>query len=382
MRARLQQLHLFDVVVVALFVAAEVLAVAAPEDGSRVAQILLPAAWTLPLLARRRAPAPAVLAVMAALALESRLAQPATESLVVLLAVMLAFWVAGAIPDRGTALATGLVGLLLTFIVVADNPGPVRGADVLFVAIFTIAPFGAGLAAGTRERRALELEARTFELERDREQQAQAAIADERARIARELHDVVGHAISVMMVQAGAARLLVESDALRAREALLHVEDAGREALSEMRRMLEVLRAQDDGDQLDPQPGLAHIDDLVVRNREVGLDVSLSVEGRRADVSPGVDLAAYRIVQEALTNVRKHGSSGAATVVLRYEPDALDVVVENDGPKLEPVRAPGGHGIVGMRERVALYAGELTVGPRPEGGFAVHARLPLGEWAA
>jgi len=261
-------------------------------------------------------------------------------------------------------------------------PGPVRGADVLFVAIFTIAPFGAGFAAGTRERRAAELEARTLELERDREQQAQAAIADERARIARELHDVVGHAISVMMVQAGAARLLVESDAPRARQALLHVEDAGREALSEMRRMLEVLRAQGDTDQLDPQPGLAHIEDLVVRNREVGLDVSVSVEGRPADVSPGVDLAAYRIVQEALTNVRKHGSSAAATVVLRYEPDALDVVVENDGPKLEPVRAPGGHGIVGMRERVALYAGELTVGPRPEGGFAVHARLPLGEWAA
>src|SRR5262249_17246524 len=160
------------------------------EDGSRVAQFLLPAAWTLPLLARRRAPAPSVLAVMAALALESRLAQPATESLVVLLAVMLAFWVAGAIPHPATALPTGFVGRLLTLVGVADNPGPVRGSDVLFVAIFTIAPFGAGLAAGTRERRAMELEQRAIALERDREQQAQAAIADERARIARELHDV------------------------------------------------------------------------------------------------------------------------------------------------------------------------------------------------
>src|SRR3954470_15420820 len=360
----------FDAAVVAVFLIAETIAIARPTDGSRAAQLVLPAFWTLPLLARNRAPVAATLTVLGALALESKLAHPVTESTTVLPIVLAAFWVAGTIADRSAALATGAAGVVLTISVIVDNPGPVHASDLFFAAVFTLGPFAGGVVAGERARR-------VDEVERTREEQARAAVDDERARIARELHDVVGHAITVMTVQAGAARLVVADDPDRARAALLAVEDAGRDALGEMRRMLSVLREDEHGsDGLVPQPGLADLGQLVDRNRDAGLDVRVDTAGEQRSVSAGVELTVYRIVQEALTNVRKHGRGAAARVRISYERDALEVVVVNDGEHVADGSVNGGHGLVGMRERVALYDGQLEAGPRAEGGFAIRARLP------
>ena len=210
--------------------------------------------------------------------------------------------------------------------------------------------------------------------------QARAAAAAERTRIARELHDVVGHSVTVMMVQAGAARMLVETDPAAARERLLAVEESGREALAEARRMLTMLRDGDEAEALGPQPSVSDLDRLVAEARSAGCDVGLTVEGEPALLPPGEALAAYRIVQEALTNARKHAAGARVDVRLRYLPSALELAVENDGVDGDGANAwtgAAGHGVIGMRERVHLYGGRLDVGPRPDGGFAVRARLPI-----
>jgi signal transduction histidine kinase len=234
------------------------------------------------------------------------------------------------------------------------------------------------VALRSREERAADLEQRAAALERERDEREREAVAEERARIARELHDVVGHSIGVMMAQTGAARFLVSEDPARARDALLVVEDAGRQALTEMRHMLEVLREDGETEALGPQPGLRELEPLVAAGRASGLDVVLEVEGTPSALPVGIQLAAYRIVQEALTNVRKHAGTAPTVVVVRHSPGVLDLSIENDGP---PVSAngsglSGGHGVIGMRERVALYGGEIAVGPRAEGGYFVRARLP------
>ena len=232
-----------------------------------------------------------------------------------------------------------------------------------------------------RVRRAytMQLEERAAQLERDREEKAVQAVAQERGRIARELHDVVAHHVSVMVVQAAGARRVVDKDPDQARDALEAVEDAGRTALAEMRRMLEVLRADEAG--VGPQPGLGELDRLVGQVREAGLPVEIRTDGIERLLPAGMDLAAYRIVQEALTNAVKHAGKASAIVTVRYEPEALDIEVADNGrgaaaPLLAGV-VEGGHGLIGMRERVALYAGELETGPVFPGGYRVHARFPL-----
>jgi signal transduction histidine kinase len=183
----------------------------------------------------------------------------------------------------------------------------------------------------------------------------------------------------VMAVQAGAARMLLSQRPERAAEPLLAVEEAGRQALAEMRRMLEILRGRDAALGLGPQPGLADLAGLLQQVRDAGVPVELVVEGAPVALSPGVDLAAYRIVQEALTNVLKHARQARAWVRIRYQRGALELRIDDDGAPAGPASPDGrGHGLVGMRERVALYRGELEAGPRPEGGFAVRVRLPLG----
>jgi signal transduction histidine kinase len=205
-----------------------------------------------------------------------------------------------------------------------------------------------------------------------------AAATEERARIARELHDVVAHSVSVMVVQASGVRRLLHDDQVREREALMSVEQIGRQALSEMRRMLGVMRAGEDqaAQALAPQPGLEHLDRLIEMAEEAGMPVTLHVEGTRATLSAGVDLSAYRIVQEGLTNALKHAKGAHAEVTVRYEGDAVLLEIADDGPGVVNGQAMG-HGLVGMRERVAVYGGTLEAGPRPGGGFALRARLPV-----
>jgi signal transduction histidine kinase len=207
---------------------------------------------------------------------------------------------------------------------------------------------------------------------------AERAVADERVRIARELHDILAHHMSVISLQAGLAEYVLDSDQPTARKAIGTVADTGREAMLEMRRLLDVLRVErDDQPDLSPQPGLAMLDELIARTRTAGPAVTVLVSGPSRPLPPGPDLCAYRMVQESLTNVLKHAGPAGAQVALEYGPRTLMIRVTNDGP---PVRAYSeSHGIRGMRERAELYGGVLTAGPRPSGGFAVALRLPLEE---
>jgi signal transduction histidine kinase len=212
-------------------------------------------------------------------------------------------------------------------------------------------------------------------LTREREERALTAVAEERNRIARELHDVVGHSVSVMTVQASAVRRLMRPDQEKERAALETVEAAGREALAEMRRMVGVLRADDAPADLAPPPTLDQLDRLVDNFRRAGLDVGLEVQGERATVPPGLDLTAYRLVQEALTNTLRHAHATRAVVRVGYGDDALVISVCDDGAG--PNGSPPGTGLLGMRERVAVYGGTLSVGAAEGGGFALRAELPL-----
>jgi signal transduction histidine kinase len=361
----------FPALVVALFVAAEIAVVTGTDEGSAAVRYLFAALWTLPLLLYRRAPGVAVLVPMGAAALEAFLAQQATDSIVLLPAVVLAFWIAGTIEDEARSIVVGLAAFVCGVVIVAKDPGAFDAGDAVFIAVASAAPYAVGVAWRTRDRRERALAAGAAT-------EARAAVAEERTRIARELHDVVGHAVTVMTVQAGAARMLVDSDPVGARERILAVEESGREALAEMRRLLEVLRDDDGPGSLGPQPGVADLDGLVAEARAAGLDVELAVEGEPVALPAGEALAAYRIVQEALTNARKHAAESHVEVRVRYSPGAVELAVENGAADVVPGRAgDGGHGLIGMRERVGLYGGELDVGPRPEGGFAVRARLPI-----
>ncbi|PSK98082.1 signal transduction histidine kinase [Murinocardiopsis flavida] len=239
----------------------------------------------------------------------------------------------------------------------------------------------AGRLVRLRAAHVAELQARAERLERARDAHGRAVLAEERSRIARELHDVVAHHVSVMTVQATAGRRVMERDPDRARQTLTDIEETGRQALAEMRRIVGVLRTgAAEAAARAPQPGLAGLDELVDQVREAGMTVVLRLEGRSYPLPSGLDLTLYRVVQESLTNVFKHAGEGAgATVSVRYEPRLVQVLVEDDGagPGARGGGDEPGHGLLGMRERVGLYGGELAAGPGAAGGFAVSARVPV-----
>lgn len=228
---------------------------------------------------------------------------------------------------------------------------------------------------GVLARRSAEL---TRQLRREQAERARREVAEERGRIARELHDVVAHHMSVISVQTGLARFVFDTDRQTARTALDTIDATGKEAFEELRRMLMVLRAADDGVPAGPMPGLARLDEMAERVRAGGVPVALTAEGTPRPIAPGVDLCAYRVVQEALTNVLKHAPGASAEVRLRYEPDQVTVSVTDDGEGVIPdrVRTGSGHGLIGMRERAKLYGGQISIGPRDQGGFAVRLTLP------
>jgi signal transduction histidine kinase len=241
-----------------------------------------------------------------------------------------------------------------------------RAGEIVFDWLFLPAAAVVGHIVGTREAKVAETESQTAALER-------AAVLEERARIARELHDVVAHALSVVVVQAGAA---VDGDPDEAREALRSIRKSGVEALGEMRRMLGIMRESGDELALAPQPTVADLDPLLEHTRAAGVAAHLAVEGTPRPLPAGLDLTAYRIVQEALTNVRKHARANRVEVRLRYAPAALEVEVVDDGVGASSgTNGGGGHGLIGMRERVALYGGEMSAAAA-EVGYRVHAKLP------
>jgi signal transduction histidine kinase len=233
-----------------------------------------------------------------------------------------------------------------------------------------------GFAVAGKHREAGEAKERAARAEREREERARRAVADERARIARELHDVVGHSVSVMTVQASAVRRLVDPDQDKIRDALLVVEETGREALAEMRRMVGVLRHPEEGPALAPQPSLEQIERLVAHAREAGLPVELRIEGEPVQLPAGIDLTAYRFVQEGLTNAIKHAQAAQAEVLVRYADGHVELTISDDGCGAGTGEGSG-HGLVGMRERVSVYGGEVEAGPRPQGGFRLRATLPV-----
>jgi signal transduction histidine kinase len=268
-----------------------------------------------------------------------------------------------------------------TIVFPADTPNLVLN-EILALAI-NLALFGAmwalGAAIGSGRRRAAELLERTVELERERVENARRAVFEERVRIARELHDVVAHHVSMMGVQAGAARVVLDGDRVKAKAALAAIETSSRQAVMELHRLLGFLRQAGDRDDLAPQPGLAQLPQLVASMSDSTLAVAVSVEGQQRALPPTVDVSAYRIVQEALTNTLKHARASRAEVHLRYWPDELELEIVDDGRQngapASTSRA-GGLGLVGMRERAALHGGQLTAGPVAGGGFAVRVRLP------
>ncbi|NEA28284.1 sensor histidine kinase [Actinomadura bangladeshensis] len=237
-----------------------------------------------------------------------------------------------------------------------------------------------GLHMRTRRAYLRSVEERAERLERERDNEVKVAMAAERARIARELHDVVAHNVSVIVVQADGASYAIDTDVARARQALETISSTGRLALAEMRRLLGVLREDDDAGAFAPQPGVAELDDLVEQVRASGLAVTYEVDGTPAAMSEGRQLTVFRIVQEALTNTLKHGGPRVSVSVrLRYADDALEIRVADDGRGAAAFDDHRGHGLAGMRERVAVYGGDVRAAPRPGGGFEVVARLPVRE---
>ncbi|MCP9211386.1 sensor histidine kinase [Streptomyces sp. NEAU-Y11] len=229
---------------------------------------------------------------------------------------------------------------------------------------------------GYTARRSTELADR---LREEQQERARREVADERGRIARELHDVVAHHMSVISVQVGLARFVCDTDPATARNALATIEESSRNGLEELRRVLRVLRVDGDGGPAAPMPGISRLDEMADRVRAGGVPVDLRVHGRPRPLPPGVELCAYRCVQEALTNVLKHAPGARTQVQLHYESDQLTVSITNGGQGVNPdkMRTGSGHGLIGMRERAKLYGGTVTVGPRSEGGFTVRLILPV-----
>jgi signal transduction histidine kinase len=336
--------------------------------GSKWVYVPAGLVMTVPLAWRRRAPFVVLVLVMGSLVVESLIlggADPTPDSQIVpWLVAVYSIAVHGtrrlSYGGAGISLVAGLFWM---------------GVDDFFLP--TVLLGGAWLAGRLVQKRQLYasvLEERARVLEQERDANARVFAAEERVRIARELHDVVGHSVSVMVLQAGAERLSLGDDRTPTREALLAIERTGREALAEMSRLLGLLRRPEDDLALVPQPSLSGAETLVQRVRELGVPVELRVEGEHAHVPAGVDLSAYRILQEALTNVVKHAGPARASVVIRYGRRAVEVEVGDDG------RGPGngvGYGIAGMRERVELHGGTLEAGRGDAGGFTVKAWLPL-----
>jgi signal transduction histidine kinase len=345
------------------------------DDG--IARFAVVAGLTAPLALRRRAP----LEAFAAIALVAFLQWLFLSGVYLAdMALLLAFYSVAAHERRRWSVPAAAVvfevGALLAVLKYAPDAA---GASFLTLSAFVVAAGAIGVYMRTRRQHIATLHERAQQLERERDQQTRLARAAERAHIAREMHDVVAHNLSVMIALADGARLTAAQDPSEAERAMGSVSRTGREALDEMRRLLGVLRDEEDADTpLTPQPGIDALDGLLEQVRGAGLATRLTRTGTPGLVSPGAELAVYRLVQEALTNTLKHArGASSAEVRLHYGADALSLEVVDDGAPAAVPASNGGHGLAGMRERAGAYGGAVEAGPDRDGGWRVRARIPL-----
>ena len=338
--------------------------------ADRKALSLVALGMTGALLLRLRAPIATLLLESAGLQVMTALNTVRDDDpMTLVIMALIAVYSAGA-HTRGRALLAGALIVVSQIVIGAIQDGSsINVSGFLFFGVFIGGPFLAGVAMRMRRER-------EHLLVHERDARARTAVAEERTRIARELHDVVAHAVSVIVLQARGARRALAHEPDETRAALDAIEATASQALTEMRRLLEMLRTDDEASALAPQPSLVHLDALAEQVREAGLPVEVAVEGERRDLPSGVDVSAYRIVQEALTNALKHAGPAHARVRVRYGADELELEIADTGAGSENGDGAG-HGLVGMRERASLFGGEVDAGPLPGGGFAVHARLPL-----
>lgn len=347
------------------------------DDALGIGLLLL---QTLPIAARSVAPLGALAVSVAAISLHIGIGYEGVPAGT--FAALVILYSAASLTDiRRGILAALMTAAGITIYFVTDRGDPGLTQAVTTYATYAAA-WGLGIYARSRREYTQVIEERASLLEREREVRAREAVADERARIARELHDMVGHALNLIVIQSGGAQRVFESKPELVRDSLASIESTGRQALTDMERMLGILRgAEEADDALSPQPGLSQLDTLAARVSEAGLPVKVTVEGTPVALPSSVDLSAYRIIQEALTNALKHAGPAHASVKVRHWMDSLELEITDDGRGASGKGAgddEGGRGLIGMRERVGLFGGELSVGPRPGGGFRVHVRLPLG----
>jgi len=341
-------------------------------------QLFLITLMTLPLVLRRVYPTPVFFVILAAWMVERALDYPETLAWT---GLVIAFYTIGAELSRRDSLRIG--GITALFILGGTAIGvatleTISGVSLVTTMIITLTPLLVGREIHEQRRRVDELKEQVERAERDREEKAYRAVADERTRIARELHDVVAHQMTVMTLQADGARRIADGSDPRVVQALETISDAGHGALTEMRRMVGLLRAPEETSETEPLPRLEDVEQLVVQVRAAGLPVDLEVEGDVRRLADGTELSAYRIVQESLTNSVRHGGPGVtARVSIEYKEDHLDVLILDDGRGASAESGNEiGHGIVGMRERIAVLGGEFSAGPRTGGGYQVHAIIP------
>jgi signal transduction histidine kinase len=347
------------------------------NEGPKAITVPVALIGTVGLAWRRRAPALVAGVTLAAWLVQAIAARSPSSTWELVVLLIYAYSVSAYQPRRAAVL-TGIPLLAALWAVVLLDPTQEGSGDLFTAPVLFGLPWLAGLVVRHYSRQARELDELNVELEQRREADVLAATRDERARIARELHDVVAHSLSVMVVQAGAAEELLASDPARASEPLAAIRQTGKGALNEMRRLLGVLRTDDDGLALSPQPGLGDLPRLVEQMRAAGLDARLAGNDELPQLPPGPDLVAYRVVQEALTNVLKHAGKVSVEVRVGLASGVLDLEVTDHGAGARPKRGrPNGHGLIGMRERAALYGGSVSAGPVNGGGWRVHARLPV-----
>jgi signal transduction histidine kinase len=368
----------FDLLIAALAVAAMLEVITARDSARTTLWFGLPALaiLVLPIFARRRFPFGGPIAyfvLAAAISLVDWQLIPSVESLFVV-GLAVAFLL-GNLRNPWQA-GIGLVAVVssLAFIVY-KIPGHAT-SELVFIPIDFAVAWVAGFALRERSEQAEAAEVRATVAERERDAAARIAVAEERARIARELHDIVAHAVSVMVLQVGAVRHKLPDALAEDRDALHGVERAGRTALAEMRRLLGATRRDGDEAELSPQPGLDGLDSLLEEIGRAGLPVGLHVEGERFELPRAIDLSVYRIVQEGLTNALKHAQATKADVTVRYQPDEVQLEVRDNGVGSSTSDGVG-HGLVGIRERVKIYGGEMAAGTDHGGGFVLSTRLPL-----